>query len=429
MLVETINAIGSTVAGAIQKAAQATGTGFSYLLATAKIESGLDPQVKAKTSSATGLFQFIEQTWLQTVKQSGAELGYGQHADAIERTSSGKYVVRDPAKRAEILNLRKDPTANAAMAGALTRSNAGRLKAKLGRDATEGELYMAHFLGAGGATKLITSAANNPNGKAANLFPRAAAANRPIFYDKQGGARSAAGVYNLLNTKVARAMPIQPGQPATQVAQAAKTEPGPVTAPAQRSAFIPAQRRGAAPVAAVASAPAQPATLIPAIRRPGIAAPTQVAAAAPAQAAAAAANKVAEVEPASFASRWDLLSPQRVNSVAPQLPSPPLSASVAPLLFAQSQVQSQAPPAIAAPAATTPPAPTTANTQVASGHQVFHDLFSTNGRGPISKAVAELWGVRSAGAAELNPPVAPAGASDKPPASASDPYRASRPRN
>ena len=78
MLVETINAIGSTVAGAIQKAAQATGTGFSYLLATAKIESGFDPQVKAKTSSATGLFQFIEQTWLQTMKQSGAELGSGQ---------------------------------------------------------------------------------------------------------------------------------------------------------------------------------------------------------------------------------------------------------------------------------------------------------------------------------------------------------------
>ncbi len=425
MLVETINAIGSTVAGAIQKAAQATGTGFSYLLATAKIESGFDPQVKAKTSSATGLFQFIEQTWLQTMKQSGTELGYGQHADAIERTASGKYVVRDPAKRAEILNLRKDPTANAAMAGALTRQNAARLKTKLGRDATEGELYMAHFLGAGGATKLITSAASNPNGKAANLFPRAAAANRPIFYDKQGGARTAAGVYNLLNTKVARAMPIEPGQPATQVAQAAKTEPGPVTAPAQRTAFIPAQRRGAAPAQAVASAPAQPATLIPAVRRPGMAAPAQIA-------AAVAPAKVAEAEPTSFASRWDLLSPQRVTSVVPQLPTPPLAASVAPLLFAQSHVQSQAPAAIATAAATTPVAPTTANTQVASGHQVFHDLFSTNGRGPISKAVAELWGVRSAAAAEISPPVAPAAdgqPADKPPASASDPYRASHPRN
>jgi hypothetical protein len=151
MFIELFNAIGSSVTGAIQKAASATGTGFSYLLATAQIESGLNPEIKAKTSSATGLFQFIEQTWLMTMKQSGAELGYGRYADAIERTSSGRYIVRDPALRSEILNLRKDPTANAAMAGALTRHNAARLRARIGRDPTEGELYIAHFLGAGGA--------------------------------------------------------------------------------------------------------------------------------------------------------------------------------------------------------------------------------------------------------------------------------------
>src|SRR5262245_2790565 len=175
MLVETISAIGSAVTGAIRQAAQATGTGFSYLLATAKIESGLDPGIKSSTSSATGLFQFIEQTWLMTMKQSGTELGYGRYADAIEKTGSGRYVVRDPALRAEILNLRKDPAANASMAGALTRANAARLRGKIGRDPTEGELYIAHFLGAGGAAKLINAAATNPHVKAANLFPRAAA--------------------------------------------------------------------------------------------------------------------------------------------------------------------------------------------------------------------------------------------------------------
>ena len=132
------------------------------------------------------------------MKQSGAELGYGRYADAIEKTASGRHVVRDPAMRAEILNLRKDPTANAAMAGALTRHNADRLRARIGRDPTEGELYIAHFLGAGGAGKLITAAAKNPHVKAADLFPRAAAANRSIFYDKQGGARSVTGVYGVL---------------------------------------------------------------------------------------------------------------------------------------------------------------------------------------------------------------------------------------
>jgi hypothetical protein len=268
MLVETISAIGSAVTGAIRQAAQATGTGFSYLLATAKIESGLDPNIKSSTSSATGLFQFIEQTWLMTMKQSGAELGYGRYADAIEKTASGRYVVSDPALRAEILSLRKDPTANAAMAGALTRHNAARLKARIGRDATEGELYMAHFLGAGGAARLIEAAANRPDASAAKLFPKAAAANRSIFYDKQGGARSVTGVYALLATKLAHAMP--GGAPAQVAAatpvptQTATAAPG-VFSPARVAAVaptvpMPPLAKSAAPLMfAQASAPAAPA--------------------------------------------------------------------------------------------------------------------------------------------------------------------------
>lgn len=251
MIIETIiNAIGSGVTGvtgAIREAAHATGTGFSYLLATAQIESGLNPQIKAKTSSATGLFQFIEQTWLMTMKESGAELGYGRYAGAIEKTSSGRYIVRDPALRSEILNLRKDPTANAVMAGALTRHNAARLRARIGRDPTEGELYIAHFLGAGGAAKLITAAAKNPHTKAVDLFPRAAAANRSIFYDKQGGARSVTGVYGVLVTKLARAMP---AQGAWQVAEALPNAPT-RAASAAAGMFSPARVSAVAPAIAM----------------------------------------------------------------------------------------------------------------------------------------------------------------------------------
>src|ERR1700693_1690286 len=109
MLVDSSNSTaGSTVTGAIRQAAQATGTSFQYLLATAQVESGLDPQAGASTSSARGLFQFVEQTWLGTIKQSGAQLGYGRYADAITKTSSGHYQVSDPAMRAEILKLRND---------------------------------------------------------------------------------------------------------------------------------------------------------------------------------------------------------------------------------------------------------------------------------------------------------------------------------
>lgn len=209
------SAVRSTVTGAIREASQATGTSFTYLLATAQVESGLNPQAGASTSSARGLFQFVEQTWLGTMKQSGAALGYGRYAAAITRTASGHYEVKDPAMRSQILKLRNDPTANALMAGAFTRANAAYLTQKLGRPPNESELYIAHFLGAGGAAKLISLSADNPNAKAANLFGNAAQANPSIFYDRRtGSARTLAQVRNVLARRydVARA---QEGGPAS----------------------------------------------------------------------------------------------------------------------------------------------------------------------------------------------------------------------
>jgi hypothetical protein len=225
MGIEATLDIGNRIVGAIQTAAKATGAGFDYLLKTAMRESNLNPTVKAKTSSATGLFQFIDQTWLATMKESGASLGYGKHADAISRTSSGRYVVGDPAMRAEIMALRKDPTANSLMGGAFTQSNAKVLSAKLGRAPTDGELYIAHFLGASGAARFIRAAEANPNASAANYFPRAAQANRSIFYNN-GGARTLAQTYGVLTakhnaTQVASVMPKAPVAPTVPVAPTA----------------------------------------------------------------------------------------------------------------------------------------------------------------------------------------------------------------
>src|SRR5947209_9378184 len=187
--------VATRVTGAIRDAAKATGAGFEYLLNTALRESNLNPSAKAKSSSATGLFQFIDQTWLGTMKQSGASLGYGKYADAISKTSSGRYVVSDPAMRKEIFALRKDPTANSVMAGAFANFNAKVLTDRLGRKPSDGELYMAHFLGASGAARFIRAVEANPNAKAADLFPRAAHANSSIFYDNTGAARSLKQVY------------------------------------------------------------------------------------------------------------------------------------------------------------------------------------------------------------------------------------------
>ena len=230
-------AAGTTVTGAIRQAAQATGTSFQYLLATAQVESGLNPQAGAATSSARGLFQFIDQTWLATMKQSGTALGYGQYAAAITQTASGRYEVQNPAMRSEILKLRNDPAANAAMAGAFTQSNAAVLSERLGRTPSEAELYIAHFLGAGGAARLISSAASHSNASAASYFPSAARANTSIFYDSAtGAARSLAQVRNILTARYDVAARSQPPMPAARVAQAA--EPGAVVAtaaPAARS--------------------------------------------------------------------------------------------------------------------------------------------------------------------------------------------------
>jgi len=224
MLVDTSSsAVGSTVAGAIRQASAATGTSFNYLLATARVESGLNPQAGASTSSARGLFQFIDQTWLGTMKQSGAELGYGRYAAAISRTASGHYQVTDPQMRSEILKLRNDPTANAVMAGAFTRANADILSKKLGRAPSEGELYIAHFLGAGGASRLISAAESNPNANATQYFPNAANANSSIFFDRSTGvARTLAQVRNVLTARYDVAARAGPADSA-QTAQAAQT--------------------------------------------------------------------------------------------------------------------------------------------------------------------------------------------------------------
>jgi hypothetical protein len=195
MAVDATTAVGSnSVTGAIRKAAQATGTSFDYLLATARVESDLNPNLTMRSSTATGLFQFIEQTWLGTLKQAGPAFGYGDYANAISQSASGRYVVADPALRNEIMQLRKDPAANALMGGVFTQQNAAVLARRLGRTPSEGELYIGHFFGPYAGAKAIALARSNPTANAAEVFPAAAGANRPIFYDKQGNARSVGGV-------------------------------------------------------------------------------------------------------------------------------------------------------------------------------------------------------------------------------------------
>lgn len=169
---------------ALQSAAEKTGIGFDYLYRVAMRESAMNPAAKATTSSAAGLFQFIERTWLAAVKKYGPAHGLGGFAEAISADAKGRLFVADAARRQEILDLRFDPEKAAALAGELARENRASLERALGRAVDAAELYAAHFLGPAGAKKLLAAdGAQN----AAALLPAAAEANHHVFYD---GARA-----------------------------------------------------------------------------------------------------------------------------------------------------------------------------------------------------------------------------------------------
>ena len=187
----------SGVKQAIFEASRETGVDFAYLMEKAAVESSFRPDLKATTSSATGLYQFIDSTWLAAMKAHGAEHGLGQYADAIQRRADGGYTVPDPATRKEILDLRKDPKISAVLAAELTKDNKTALESRLGAPVGSTELYLAHFLGASGAGKFLEAMRANPLKSARDVMPDAAASNTAVFYDRQSGQpKTLAQVYD-----------------------------------------------------------------------------------------------------------------------------------------------------------------------------------------------------------------------------------------
>ncbi len=253
----TPGADSGAVRGAIARAAQATGADFNFLLAQARLESSLDPNAHAASSSAAGLYQFTDATWRSALDRHGAAYGLrGADAGAMA--------------------LRYDPQAAALMAGEMAGDNAAALAPVLGRAPDAAELYLAHFLGADGATRFLTALGTDPAQSAAALLPKAAAANRAVFYGADGAARSVGAVMTLLRTKVQAAMqdggaaPLAPtaqrapaSGPLAQQFAAAQAQAGPASSMADtlRNAFG-LGGDGAAP--ASAQFPAQVAGPVPA---------------------------------------------------------------------------------------------------------------------------------------------------------------------
>jgi len=208
------------IEAAIRKAAERTGVDFGFLLKTARRESSLNPSARAKGSSAAGLFQFVEQTWLSTVKQHGSKHGYGLYSHLIETGRDGRLRCKGPEARKAVMDLRFDAHCSSLMAGELASDHSAYLKGRIGREPTGGELYAAHFLGPKGAARLIEAERKSPGASAAGLFPQAASANRSIFYRK-GRAATVGEVYARLTGGTEPPAPAR----AARAPKAAKPEP------------------------------------------------------------------------------------------------------------------------------------------------------------------------------------------------------------
>jgi hypothetical protein len=170
----------------LKQASAATGVDFDFLVAQASAESGLRDNVHARQrhSSASGLFQFTAQTWLQMMRDHGAQFGQGELAKSIVAAPDGHLSVTNRATERQILELRKDPKLAGIMAGELAKQNAVALQHAFHRKATPAELHLAHLLGATGAIRFLRARAADADQPAADVVPAAARQNPQLFYDR-----------------------------------------------------------------------------------------------------------------------------------------------------------------------------------------------------------------------------------------------------
>ncbi len=165
----------------ILRASYLAGVDPRLLMAIADKESSFVASARASTSSATGLFQFIDATWLKAVRDFGPQFGLASEAGVVTG-SQAQPQVNDERQRARLLDMRRDPFLATLFAAAMLRHEQEKLSARMGRTITEAEVYLVHFLGPAGAEKFLDALAEKPTLAAAHLLPAAARANRPIFF-------------------------------------------------------------------------------------------------------------------------------------------------------------------------------------------------------------------------------------------------------
>lgn len=206
--------VAPTVAtGAIHMAAERSGLEFGYMMELAEAESGFSHRIRASTSTATGMYQFIESTWSWMIMLHGDKYGLGALASEVElyKDDLGRSQARinNPVLRREIMELRKNPHLSSLMSAHFQKENRGKEQCFVdGGDIKRTDMYIAHFLGAHDAIYFINQMRANPGQSAAATFPEAAQANENIFYVMKNGRRvserSLEDVYKLFSKKFDR---------------------------------------------------------------------------------------------------------------------------------------------------------------------------------------------------------------------------------
>jgi hypothetical protein len=193
------------VVAAIRLGSIRSGVDFSYLMQLAAVESNFDPQVSATGSSATGLYQFTRDTWLNAIKRYGARYGLGEYADKISfaETNNGyrRPVVSDAVVYQHLLALRNNPRVSAMMVAEAVHDDELRLGGVLKRKPGAADLYLSHFLGAEGAVTFLKVLDASPDTFAVDMFPAAAQVNQNIFHPQTCNPRTVDEVYALFGAK------------------------------------------------------------------------------------------------------------------------------------------------------------------------------------------------------------------------------------
>ena len=182
------------VLAAVRDAARESGIDPALLMAIAWRESRFDPRARNRRSSAQGLLQFTSGTWLQIIRELGAQHGAGTYAAAIRKQRSGRLTVSDQRLRSEILGLRSDPALSARFAAETMVRQRDAMQARLGRGVAPADLYLLHVLGPSGSARFLDTLARHPSASSLEVASGKTLRNAGLLaYD--GRPMTVAGTY------------------------------------------------------------------------------------------------------------------------------------------------------------------------------------------------------------------------------------------